>query len=68
MAAKPPRHHQGDNRKHQARGDRKPPRGPAQQQRRKEPAAGGAIGAIAFMQPTRRGARRPFHAGQRAPS
>jgi ATP-dependent RNA helicase RhlE len=68
MAAKPPRHHQGDNRKHQARGDRKPPRGSAQQQRRKEPTAGGAIGAIAFMQPTRRGSRRPFHAGQRAPS
>jgi hypothetical protein len=33
-----------------------------------EPTAGGGIGAIAFMQPTRRGSRRPFapHAGQRA--
>jgi ATP-dependent RNA helicase RhlE len=67
-AATTPRHHPSDNRKHQARGDRKPPRGSNQQPRRKEPTAGGGIGAIAFMQPTRRGSRRPFapHAGQRA--
>jgi ATP-dependent RNA helicase RhlE len=67
-AATPPRHHQGDNRKHQARGDRKPPRGSVQQPRHMERAAtGSGIGAIAFMQP-RRGSRRRFgpHAGQRA--
>jgi ATP-dependent RNA helicase RhlE len=69
-AATTPRHHQGDNRKHQARGNRKPPRGSVQPQRREEPTGGGAIGAIAFMRPTKRGSRRPFaaHAGQRAPS
>jgi ATP-dependent RNA helicase RhlE len=68
-AATPPRHHQGDNRKHQARGNRKPPRGSAQQPRHMERAAtGNGIDAIAFMQPTKRGSRRRFgpHAGQRA--
>jgi ATP-dependent RNA helicase RhlE len=68
-AATPPRHHQGDNRKHQARGNRKPPRGSAQQPRHTERAAtGNGIDAIAFMQPTKRGSRRRFgsHAGQRA--
>jgi superfamily II DNA/RNA helicase len=67
-AAATPRYHQGDNRKHQARGDRKPPRGSAQQPRHLERAAtGNGIGAIAFMQP-RRGSRRRFgsHASQRA--
>jgi ATP-dependent RNA helicase RhlE len=68
-AATPPRHHQGDNRKHQARGNRKPPRGSAQQPRHMERAAtGNGIDAIAFMQPTKRGSRRRFgpHASQRA--